>query len=188
MTSKKSLDALQKLMSGNAEYLSARRSTGDISLSLRERLVQEGQKPWAVVVACSDSRVVPEDIFMCNLGDICTIRVAGNVIGDTQKASILYAVEHLGVSLIMVLGHTHCGAVGAVLDGADDTALSPLMQPIAHAIGEETDPDRASALHTMKAAEGLLADPTLGHLAQQGDLLVQPALYYTETGRIEVLR
>ena len=71
------------------------------------------QTPHTLFVGCADSRVVPEHLFMVGLGDVFTIRVAGNVIGDMELASCVYAAEHLGVKLIVVLGHTQCGAVAS---------------------------------------------------------------------------
>ena len=187
MTSKKAFDALNRLMSGNAEYLKANVAEGDISPDLRERLCDEGQKPYAIVVTCSDSRVVPEDIFMCGLGELFVIRVAGNVIGQTQAASVLYAIEHLGAPLVMVLGHTHCGAVGAVLEGHAEDALRPLCDPIKNAIGNVCDPERASALNAMAATEELRRIASIASMERRGELLVIPALYRIDSGRVELL-
>ena len=70
----------------------------------------EGQKPYAIVISCSDSRVIPEAIFSAGIGDLFVIRVVGNVLDNHQLGSIEYAAEHLGVKLIVMLGHTGCGA------------------------------------------------------------------------------
>lgn len=187
MTSKKALDALNRLLSGNAEYLKANVAEGDISPDLRGRLCDEGQKPYAIIVTCSDSRVVPEDIFMCGLGELFVVRVAGNVIGETQAASVLYAIKHLGAPLIMVLGHTHCGAVSAVLEGREEDALLPLCDPIRNAIGSVRDPDRASAINAMAAAEELRRITDIASMESRGELLLLPALYHIDSGRVEVL-
>ena len=91
--------ALQKLKDGNSEYLSAKTSSGDISLEKRVNTCDKGQQPYAVIVTCSDSRVIPESIFSAGIGDLFVIRVAGNVIDDHQLGSIEYATEHLGMML-----------------------------------------------------------------------------------------
>ena len=105
--------ALERLKSGNEKYRNAKSCCGDASPEIRTLTSKNGQKPYAVIIACSDSRVIPEFIFSAGIGDLFVIRVAGNVIDNHQLGSIEYAVEHLGCRLVVVLGHTLCGAVGA---------------------------------------------------------------------------
>ena len=102
-----------------------------------------GQHPHAIVIACSDSRVIPEQIFDAKLGELFVIRVAGNVLEDHQLGSVEYAAAHLGCELVLVLGHTRCGAVAAALGGHADGFIRSITDEIAAAIGEETDPLRA---------------------------------------------
>jgi carbonic anhydrase len=108
-------EALQRLIEGNKLYASGRprhpRQTEE-----RRIEVASGQKPIAVVLGCSDSRVPPEVIFDQGLGDLFVVRVAGNIVDSAVQGSIEYAVAELGVSLIMVLGHQKCGAVKATLE------------------------------------------------------------------------
>ena len=110
-------EAIQKLKEGNARYLDASSNPGDISKLIRKKTCEEGQSPYAIVVTCSDSRVIPESIFSAGIGELFVIRVAGNVIDNHQLGSIEYAADHLGTNLVVVLGHTHCGAVGAAIGG-----------------------------------------------------------------------
>ena len=84
------------------------------------RVLSQGQHPQVVVLACSDSRVGPELLFDCGLGELFVVRVAGNVATPTQLASIEYAVEHLESSLLVVLGHSHCGAIDFTMDVLKD--------------------------------------------------------------------
>lgn len=135
--------ALAKLKVGNDRYMQSLTNPGDMSIAKRESLY-EGQKPYAVVLACSDSRVVPEDIFSAGLGEIFVIRVAGNVIGDHELGSIEYATGHLGTNLVVVMGHEKCGAVGAALDGHAEGYIKTLTDSIKAGIGGEKDPKRAS--------------------------------------------
>ncbi|MBQ7599669.1 MAG: hypothetical protein IJU57_03240 [Clostridia bacterium] len=79
----------------------------------RRKANANGQKPRAVIVTCSDSRVVPEAVFSCGIGELFVIRTAGNVIGVSELASVEYVVDHLGTDTVVVLGHTACGAVRA---------------------------------------------------------------------------
>ncbi len=187
MAVKKAYDAITKLMYGNAAYLSAKAPDGDISPDLRARLRDQGQKPVAVVLTCSDSRVVPEDIFMCGLGDLFVVRVAGNVAEETQIASIVYAVEHLDVALVMVLGHTHCGAVSAVVEGCEDESLISLTSQIAQAIQGERDIKQACCLNTLASTHRLRDAPELRKREDEGKLTILAALYHIGSGRVEML-
>jgi carbonic anhydrase len=113
------LDPLKKLIEGNRRFVSGNLATKDFSEAKRKELAK-GQKPFAVVVGCSDSRVPPEIIFDQGLGDIFVVRVAGNVLDPISLGSIEYAVEHLKTPLIVILGHTHCGAVKATIEATTD--------------------------------------------------------------------
>ena len=107
--------ALQKLKEGNQRYLAAMTNPGDVSPAIRQKTCDEGQAPYAIIITCSDSRVIPESIFSAGIGELFVIRVAGNVMDKHQLGSIEYAADHLGTRLVVVLGHEHCGAVGAAI-------------------------------------------------------------------------
>lgn len=136
-------EALEKLKDGNARFLMSDSNPGDCSFERRWELVA-GQNPYAVIVSCSDSRVVPEDIFSAGLGEIFVIRVAGNVLGDHELGSVEYAVGHLGAKLVVVLGHERCGAIAAAIDGHGHGYIQTLIDAIKPAIGDEDDPKKAS--------------------------------------------
>ncbi len=112
----------------------------DEQTALRRRTAAEGQQPYAIVIACSDSRVIPEQIFDAGLGELFVIRVAGNVLDRHQLGSIEYAAGHLHVRLILMLGHIGCGAVGAALDRGGDGFIQYITDEILLAVGEEKDP------------------------------------------------
>ncbi len=114
-------DALQRLQDGNARFVADHAATHDLGDQRRHELVG-GQHPFAIVLACADSRVPPELLFDQGLGDLFVIRVAGNVVDPAILGSIEYAVDHLGVQLVVVLGHDSCGGVQAVLDAQNDHA------------------------------------------------------------------
>src|ERR1043165_1234695 len=115
-------DALKRLLDGNARFV-AGKSTEPQGVALVERraALTKDQKPFAIIVSCSDSRVPPELIFDVGLGDIFVVRTAGEVVDNIDTGSIEYAVEHLGVSLIVVLGHERCGAVSAAVSGGNES-------------------------------------------------------------------
>ncbi|GFP78195.1 carbonic anhydrase [Clostridium fungisolvens] len=109
--------AKQLLIEGNKRYVDNKVLTHDISDARRKKLSTDGQKPFAVVLSCSDSRVPPELVFDQGLGDLFVVRNAGNVIDPIALGSIEYGAEHLGAPLIIVLGHEKCGAVKAAIEG-----------------------------------------------------------------------
>lgn len=112
-------EALELLKAGNLRFTQGLH-TGHVQHEHRRiHTAETGQKPFAAVLACSDSRVPVEMLFDCGIGDIFVARVAGNVAGVEQLGSLGSAVAHLGVSLVVVLGHSKCGAVTAVVQGHD---------------------------------------------------------------------
>ena len=119
-------EAIEKLKSGNMRYLLMNSNSGNVSAALRKFTYEHGQHPHAIIVTCSDSRVIPETIFSAGLGELFVIRVAGNVIDDHQLGSIEYAAGHLGSPVVVVLGHTHCGAVDAAINS--DQGILSLLQ------------------------------------------------------------
>ena len=138
-------EKIERLLAGNCRY----RESSDAAL--RERTAVHGQHPRAIVIACSDARVIPEEIFDAVLGELFVIRVAGNVLDNHQLGSIEYAAAHLGCLLVVVLGHTRCGAVGAALHGESDGFIRYITDEIAAAIGEERDPLRACEKNVLHA-------------------------------------
>lgn len=144
-------EALAKLKAGNARYIHSSSNPGDDSEAKRASLYDE-QHPYAVVLSCSDSRVVPEDIFSVGIGEIFVVRVAGNVLGDHELGSVEYATKHLGANLVVVMGHEKCGAIAATIDGHAHGYIKTLTDAIKPAIGDERDPARASSEHACYVA------------------------------------
>ena len=176
-------EALEKLKAGNLSYLKAERGSGNISPELRKNLFSKGQTPYAAVVACSDSRVVPECIFSAGLGELFVIRVAGNVIENHQLGSIEYAVAHLNCKFVLVLGHDNCGAVGAALKGGAEGYIKSLTDEIRLAIGEEKDALKASCLNVRRAVKTIADKLDLKRYGAE----VAGAVYRLEDGRVEFL-
>lgn len=181
-----SSEALRRLRDGNRIYVEALDHERDLSPERIEELFEKGQKPFATVVTCSDSRVVPEHIFMAGLGELFVIRVAGNVVGSLEAASAFYACEHLHTKLLLVLGHTHCGAIKAALDG-ERGPVAPLTELISEAIGSAHDPYEASVLNTQAAMRALSEDPAIAKLIADVGLEVKGAIYHTHCGVVDFL-
>lgn len=177
-------EALEKLKSGNERYLAAEKSEGDISPAIRKETCDHGQKPYAIIVTCSDSRVIPESIFSAGIGEIFVIRVAGNVIDNHQLGSVEYAAEHLGSPLVVVMGHTHCGAVGAAMGEDPEGYIKFLTDEIKKAIGGEKDDYTACCLNVKNSVK--VIEESL-KIQPEDALKVCGAVYHIEDGRVEFL-
>jgi carbonic anhydrase len=116
------LDALHKLRQGNARFINNVRGAEPILSQVRRADFVHRQNPFAVILGCSDARVPAEIVFDQGLGDLFVIRVAGNVVAPSQVGSVEFAVESFDIRLVVVLGHTSCGGVGATLDVLQDRA------------------------------------------------------------------
>jgi len=175
-------EALQKLASGNYAYTEYGRRTVDISAERRKLTADHGQKPYAVIVTCSDSRVPPEHIFSAGIGDLFVIRTAGNVIGDFELGSVEYGAEHLGAKVVVVMGHSGCGAVGAALSGhGAEGSLATIVNDIKNAIGTETVASTAEDINIKNNVERVKNSPVIKHLS---DVSVIGAKYDLHSGKV----
>jgi carbonic anhydrase len=161
--------SLERLIEGNRRFLAGR--TAPVDLRERREATAAGQKPWAAVVACSDSRVAPEIVFDATLGDLFVVRTGGNVVDELVLGSLRFGVEVLGAPLIVVLGHYGCGAVQATCDGDTPAHLACVcdeVRPSAEAArnvavtGEAAVCDEAVRLHAEAMAARIRADAFLG--------------------------
>jgi carbonic anhydrase len=186
-------DALAKLLTGNTRYVEQLRLNPNQTDERRDSLIG-GQSPYTIILGCSDSRVPPEIIFDQGLGDLFVIRVAGNVIDDIVLASIEYAAEHLHSPLLMVLGHTNCGAVAAALQEDElDGHLPSIAQAIEEAVERAQDIEGDTLDMTIRAHARITAEhleeskPILKGLVGSGKLKVVAAYYDLDTGVVEIL-
>ncbi len=185
--------ALQKLIDGNKRYVEAKLTHPNQSTDRRQSLA-DGQQPFAIILTCSDSRVSPEIIFDQGLGDVFVIRVAGNIVDDIGLGSIEYAAAHLHAPLVMVMGHTKCGAVAATVGGGEVeghiASIVSIIKPIAEEVrGHQGDPV-TNAVHALaKSVAGQLSSskPVLADLVESGKLRVVASVYDVETGEVEVI-
>lgn len=176
-------EALEKLKEGNQRYLTAAANPGDISPQIRQDTCTNGQSPYAIVVTCSDSRVIPEGIFSAGIGELFVIRVAGNVMDKHQLGSVEYAADHLGCKLVVVLGHEHCGAVGAAITSAPEGYIKYITDEILKAIGDEKDELRACRLNVERSVASI--KDNLGMPEER--LKVCGAVYHIDSGEVEFL-
>lgn len=179
--------ALDKLAEGNRKYVEASVNSGDISKALRRYTCEHGQQPYAIIVTCSDSRVIPESIFMAGIGDLFVIRVAGNVIDDHQLGSIEYAAGHLGSPVIVVLGHTHCGAVDAAINSDPEGYIKFITDEIKLAIGDEKDDYKACCLNVARSAALIEHSLDIQQIEEEQGLRVVGAMYHLDDGTVEFL-
>ena len=171
--------SLQRLMDGNKRFIkSASKSLEGYHVDRLETL--ERQKPFAIILACSDSRVAPEIIFDQGIGDLFVIRVAGNILSETQWETIKFGVEVLGAETILVLGHEACGAVQAVLDKSK-LNVPIIVEQVAKGIGDQTD-----LLEATKANVHYVAGK-LKERFKDNNVVIAGGIYKIVSGKVELL-
>jgi carbonic anhydrase len=177
---------IEHLCAGNRRYL-AGEAAGDVSAAIRLETAENGQHPKAIVIACSDSRVIPEAVFSAGIGELFVIRVAGNVLDNHQLGSIEYAAAHLDCRMIIVLGHTGCGAVHAALAGEVDGFTQYITDEILLAVGDEKDEERACRLNVQHAVETIRREFAAHPEIPSAELDVVGAVYDIATGAVRWL-
>ena len=183
-------EVIQRLKDGNSRFV-ADKLDGKLQDSKRREALTGGQAPYAIVLGCADSRVVPEFIFDTGLGELFTVRVAGNIANPASIASIEYAVTQIKSSVIVVLGHESCGAVAAALDGGDTGYhLNLLLAHILPAKEAIQDKDMTSIIKKnaeLTASELELRSPILSEAVKSRQLKILPAYYHLASGEVEFL-
>ena len=176
---------LKRLLDGNLEYIEAKRNhLGDISKEIREKTHHHGQNPIALVICCSDSRVIPEKIFMVGIGDLFVVRIAGNVLDNYGLASLEYAIIHLDIKVVLVLGHTKCGAIGAAIHNESGRYINYLVNHIKDSIGNEIDPTKAAISNVKKVVEEIKELDIKGI----DDCLITGGIYHTLSGKVDIIK
>lgn len=176
-----SKEAIERLKKGNEIYLKSEINGGDISPAVRLKTYSEGQHPYAVVVTCADSRVIPESIFSAGIGELFVIRSAGNTVDSVQLGSVEYAVGHLGCSLVLVLGHSRCGAVDSAVNHSPTGFVKFITDEIRKAVGDEKDDLKACALNVRNSVNRIRNGLKLGAECVLG------GIYHIDTGKVEFL-
>lgn len=194
-TGKADLSPLQKLEEGNKRFVAGKPVHPHETLQ-RIRELKKGQHPFAVIVSCSDSRVPAELVFDQGLGDIFSIRTAGNVIGDYELGSIEYAVEHLDCKLVVVMGHKSCGAVKAFIDSKGHYEEEDHIKSIVDYIASEKEEKELAKSGNFSFENAVDAnvqhgvsllkksEPILKESFEQKKVTIIGAVYDIETGKV----
>ena len=185
-------EAFFRILDGHWRYLENRRKAQTTTAEDRQRHAQ-GQYPFAALLGCADSRVSPELIFDQGQGDLFVVRVAGNVVGDSELGSLDYAVEHLGVKLVLVMGHEQCGAVKAALESSDvPGAIGRLLHKIAPAASEARQMSgnllaNAVRCNVRQSVENLVAhSDCVRNAVESGSIRVIGLVYDLGTGDLDI--
>ena len=195
-------DALKQLKEGNDRFVSGSPLLESLANPERRSELQAGQEPFAIILGCSDSRVPSEIVFDCGLGHLFVIRVAGNIVTSSQIGSIEYATSQLGTRLVVVMGHTGCGAVSATINELRQPSedLSPNLSAIVDRVRPAVEPlmdsgakeaellNRAVQANIHQSVAQLRAGSDILAGQVQGDgLEIVGAQYSLSTGRVEFL-
>lgn len=180
-------DVLVELVEGNRRFM--RGDTHERDLSAERAKTVGGQSPKAIVMGCSDSRVPAELLFDQGIGDLFVIRTAGHILGEASVHSIEFAIEALGVPLIVVLGHTDCAAVKAGVHGTGGKhAAEWLAQQVRSSLAEEPSEDGhahdAEAVHARCVARRVAALPGVADAISAGTVAVHSAVYDVGAGSV----
>tara|TARA_B110000483_G_scaffold243250_1_gene332071 strand:- start:2693 stop:3304 length:612 start_codon:yes stop_codon:yes gene_type:complete len=194
-----SLRALNRLIEGNQRFVDGQ--VGNLSNTAMDRVaLLKGQNPFAIILGCSDSRVPVEIVFDQGLGDLFIVRVAGNIVAPSQIGSVEFAAEQFGTPLVVVLGHTHCGAIESVLKSdKDGKGISSNLNFIVDRIrpGIESVYESGECSYDQLVGRAVRANvrasvqqlrhgsPALEKLITDEQLLVVGAEYSLETGFVE---
>lgn len=187
-------EALAELVAGNERYVNEKciYPHGDMD---RVEETAPHQAPFAAVVGCSDSRVPVELLFDRGIGDIFVIRTAGNnVNSEMVMGSVDYAIEHLGVKVLLVLGHGSCGGVtGAITEGGHEQGaiahlLGTIRSDVSDYVGKAESLDEAIRHHTLVQVERIMAHPHVAEKVEKGEMIVKPAYYDVHTGKVTLLQ
>lgn len=184
-------EVLDRLKSGNARFVEDKLD-GKLQDSVRRGGLTGGQAPYAIVLSCADSRVVPELAFDTGLGELFVLRVAGNVANTSTIGSIEYAVAHCGTKVIVVMGHQSCGAVTAAIAGGDNghniNHLLAHITPAISASGAGAEVNEVVKKNAQITVNDLVRrSDIIGNAVASGDVKMVPAYYNLDSGKVDFL-
>lgn len=183
-------ESLERLVEGNKRYVSDQLLHPNTGKERRDSQTG-GQAPFAIVLSCADSRVVPEQIFDQGIGDLFVIRVAGNTANPSSIASIEYAVAHLGTKLILVLGHESCGACAAAVQGGDNgpnlNHLLDFIQPAVEASNSKEVNDVVKINAELQHKNLIKNSTIIENALKEGGLEIKTGFYSLTNGSVELI-
>ena len=195
-------EALERLRAGNRRFVTNVRSHDSLASEARRTEVAAGQEPFAIILGCSDSRVPAEIVFDQGLGDLFVIRVAGNIVAPSQVGSVEFAAERFGTRLVVVLGHSQCGAILATIDELKRPTINqsrnlhsivdrvrPAVEPLLHAelrlVPDELVRHAVRANVRSSVSHLRHGSHILEQLIEKDNLVVVGAEYSLETGVVD---
>jgi carbonic anhydrase len=188
-------DPLTRLMAGNARYVAGKSLHANQDRTRRAELAK-GQKPFAMLLSCADSRVPPEILFDQGLGDLFVVRVAGNIADAHTLGTLEYGAQVLGARFLMVLGHEYCGAVDAALKGGHaggniDSIIDTIAPAAARAKADPAKTDLLDKAVTENVREVIASlgqrSPSMAAMAAKGELRIVGARYDLDSGEVTVV-
>lgn len=183
------------LVEGNKRFINRLNTDHDHFEMINE--TREGQYPFAVILSCMDSRTSVELIFDQGLGDLFSIRIAGNIVNEDILASIEYAVKYIGSKVLMVLGHTECGAINSAKKGVEDGHITGLLQRIQPSISKALLKESGNHLFSDEVAysnvensleEILNGSKIIKDMFKKGDIGIVGGVYNIETGQVDFFK
>jgi carbonic anhydrase len=182
-------EALEQLKAGNKRFVEGKSLSRDYGREISE--TAEGQFPFAAILGCIDSRASAEQLFDQGIGDLFNARVAGNIVNEDVLGSLEYACHVAGARLILVLGHTACGAVTAATQGVElgnITSLLSKIAPVVESFSEAVPVDKVAERNVLHGMERIRNESKiLKEMEQAGEILIQGAMYDVATGKVRFL-
>ncbi len=176
-------ETIQLLKAGNIRYIDSDSNPANNFIKTREYITKYGQKPYAVVVTCSDSRMAVEHIFSVGIGELFVVRTAGNIISDFDLGSIEFGCANLGAKVILVMGHTQCGAVAASMkNNITEGFLRTVIEEIRPIIKNANDLEEAIDSNIANSVTRVKSSPIIHNLIKQGKVQIISGKYDVETG------
>lgn len=184
-------EVLRRLSEGNSRFVSDRLK-GDLTITIKRESLINKQEPYAIVLSCADSRVVPELIFATGLGELFVVGVAGNVASRSSFASIEFAVAHLGTKVIVVMGHQNCGAVTAAMNGVNNgpyiNQLLSLIKPAIVASPKSASINDVAKKNTVLTVEDLKnKSKIINNAVNNSGVVIVSAYYNIDTGKVDFM-
>lgn len=184
-----------KLKDGNNKFVNGKNTV--FNLKFQREVTSRGQNPHTVVVTCSDSRVVPEYIFDCGLGELFVVRIAGNVLDRISLETVEFAVASFEIKQIVVMGHTNCGAIMSVIKGISNNEyfgglfqkLSPIVEESKRRFNSEKEIlNHSIVANVLNQVKFLMNSKLISEKFKKNEITILPALYNLETGFVEFLQ
>jgi carbonic anhydrase len=177
--------ALERLKNGNSDFIKSTYNPAAISAGARLETANKGQRPYAAIMTCSDSRTAPEHIFSAGLGELFVVRTGGHVVGPLELGSLEFSIKHFEIPLIVVMGHLGCSAVAAAMAGKAEGYIDEIAREIRPGLRGATDWETAVRNNVTHAKERILSSEIITDMVAAGQLDVVGSVYDIVGGGVE---